>query len=175
MKKIAALLLSAVCVLGLVACGGDSKPADNKGGNTAGSSDKGYVFTANGTEVVIDAEAEAILNGLGAPNGDPVITPSCAFEGEDKSYTYSGFVVDTYPDENKTDRISCVTLTDDTVKTPEGISLGASKADVEGAYGSDYTDNNGSLIYKKGNMKLIFIIKDDMVTSIQYANTQLDN
>ena len=176
MKKLTATLLCAVCALGLMACGGNedtASNAENSANESTTSAASGYTYTSNGTEIVIDAEAEAIVDAL----GDPISyyeAASCAFDGLDKTYTYDGFTVDTYPDEDGVDRISDVILTDDTVSTAEGVSLGASAADVTAAYGDDYEDSNGSYVYKKDGMKLTFVISDDKVTSIQYATTVLD-
>lgn len=179
MKKLAVALLCATLSLGMIACGsGDSDSnKQNNAGNSTGSAitakTDGYVYEANGTKIAMDAEAEAIITAL----GDPISyfeAASCAFEGLDKTYTYDGYTVDTYPDEEGIDRINDVVLNDDTVTTPEGARLGMSSADVEEIYGSDYEESNGSYAYAKGGMKLLIVIKDDVVTSIQYISTVLE-
>ena len=61
-------------------------------------------FTVNGATVELNSELETAVAGL----GDPIeITSqlSCHGEGEDKTYTYDGFIVNSYPDANGTDRV----------------------------------------------------------------------
>lgn len=51
---------------------------------------------------------------------------SCAFQGKDKVYTYGSVKITTYPKDNK-DYVYTIELLDDTVSTPEGISIGSDK------------------------------------------------
>lgn len=150
--------------------GGDTagtggQPAD---GNAAG---KGYAFIANGVTVAIDAEAGSITEQLGEPNSY-FETESCAFEGLDKIYTYSGFELDTYPKDGR-DYISAVVLTDDTVSTPEGIAIGDSMEKVKEAYPGEYTEICSMLKFEKDNMTLTFVIQEEEVISIEYRTNVL--
>ncbi|MBQ9346241.1 MAG: hypothetical protein IJT94_02725 [Oscillibacter sp.] len=132
-----------------------------------------YVFTASGTDIVIDAEAAPILAALGDA-ASYYEAASCAFEGLDKYYTYGSYEVDTYPDESGVDRISAVLLKDDLVSTAEGVSIGSSREDVAAAYGEG-AEEGASLVYEKGGMKLMFILDSDgAVESIQYLTKALD-
>ena len=56
----------------------------------------GFVFISGDVQIVIDAEAEPIVEALGEPKSY-FEAASCAFEGLDKIYTYGGFEVNTYP------------------------------------------------------------------------------
>ena len=98
---------------------------------------------------------------------------SCAFEGLDKIYTYSGFELQTYPTDGK-DFVSLVVLKDDSVATPEGVALGNTKAKVEERYGTDYQEDGALLTYQKGGMKLCFILDGDQVVSIEYRSDVLE-
>lgn len=159
MKKIVATLLVAVLAFGLMACGAskEDEPTKTKGG---------YTFKVNETEVVMNAKAEPTIKKLGKAN-KTFESESCAFDGLDKEYSYNGFVVKTYPNKD-TDYIASVTLFDDTVETPEGIAIGAKKEDVIKAYG-ECKESKTVCEYKKGDMKLLFLITDGVVSSIQYV------
>ncbi len=80
-------------------------------------STKGYAFIYNGVSVTMDADAAPIIEKLGEP-ASYFEAASCAFEGLDKMYTYSGFEIDTYPVGDK-DYVSSVILKDDSVSTAE--------------------------------------------------------
>ncbi len=174
MKKLAVVLACAVCALGLVACGAksDNGKSDNNTTNNQ-SAEKGYTFTSNGYEIVINTEVSDLESAMGAAV-DVKSSAACANDGTDRNYRYDGFSVITNQENGKSEVITGVIFNDDTVKTAEGISLGASTADVTAAYGNDFEDVNGNMIYSKGNMKLIFIVKDDKVTSIQYDTKMFD-
>lgn len=155
-----------------LAGGGGQASAGADGQQTGSGNDgKGYLFAAKGVTVSIDAEAGPITEQLGEPLSY-FESESCAFEGLDKIYTYSGFELDTYPKGGK-DYISAVVLTDDTVSTPEGIAIGDSLEKVKEAYPGEYTEICSMLRYEKGGMTLSFIIQDNEVKSIEYRSTAL--
>ena len=93
----------------------------------------------------------------------------------DKTYTYNSFEIETYT-ENNTDRISRVSLKDDSVSTPEGVTIGDTRARVEEVYGTEGAEESGRVVYSKDGMKLCFIFnaEDDSVISIEYMSTVLD-
>lgn len=133
---------------------------------------KGYVFEYNGVKIGMDMEAAPIIAALGEP-GSYFEAASCAFEGLDKTYSYGSFEIDTYELDGK-DYISCVYFCDDLIETPEGVALFETKADMIAAYGENYTEEFGMLVYEKEGMKLKFILSDDEITSIEYSSTVLD-
>jgi len=133
---------------------------------------KGFVFISGDVQIVIDAEAETIVEALGKPKSY-FEAASCAFEGLDKIYTYPGFEVNTYPLKD-VDYISSVILKDDTVATPEGLAIGDSKDKIEELYGNDCTVDNNLIVYERGEMKLRIILKDDTIASIEYVSNILE-
>lgn len=167
MKKIVAMLMVAAMLAG---CGGGSEettaaPAaeTTAAAAEAGTEGAAAAFEVNGVQIAMHAEAAPILEALGEEKSY-FESESCAFEGLDKEYTYSGFIVTTYPD-GDTDRISGVELLDDTVETPEGICIGSAQADVEAAYGAvDGTSGK----YTYGDWQLIILLENGAVSSIQY-------
>ena len=171
MKKLGILLVLIMVIL--TACGGDDKvPNDsNNGVDDSNSQDvstaDGFKFKYNGVTVPMNVDAEPVINNLGE-SLDYFEAASCAFQGLDKIFYYSGFELSTYPQGEK-DFISSVNLLDDTVATEEGIYLGSSMDDVIDAYGEDYSNENDFYTYTKDDSQLTFVIENDVVTAITYA------
>ena len=129
---------------------------------------KGYVFIYQDVAIEMDADAAPIIEQLGEPDSY-FEAPSCAFEGIDKMYTYRSFELDTYPTENK-DYISSVIFKDDTLTTVEGIGIGDSVSSLEAAYGTQWNDEDGMMVYEKDGMKLCFIVDGDSVISVEFRS-----
>ena len=180
MKKLSVLfvtVLMAVCML--VGCGGSD---NNEGGNDANQNNtnnestnqntnkenNSYVFKLKGVDVQINAEMAAIHDALGEED-DYFESNSCAFQGLDKVYTYGSVVIQTYP-LDEVDYVYSIELKDDTVETPEGIYIGASKADVENAYGTPDDETDTAYIYKQGESQLNIMFDGDYVNSIVYVS-----
>lgn len=181
----AGLLLLAGCgeTEKVIEGGGSSSGAVSSGTQTQGDTQsetpeeddtqetaKGYVFVVQGTALPIDADISTVTDALGEPLSY-YEAASCAFDGLDKIYTYAGFTVQTYPD---SDSIYMIVLKDDSVSTQEGISIGDTLEQVVAAYGSDYTEETGMIVYRKDGMKLSFIIQEDEVVSIEYSSMVYD-
>ncbi len=158
MKKIVlVLLLCLMLPLILAACdGGDGTPEGTE-----------YVFSAGNVKIAIDADAAPILSSLGAWKAYDE-SPSCAFEGLDKVYTYSGFEIQTYPDGDR-DFIYLVELYDDTVEGPRGIRVGSTSEEVASALGAADRQSGTAWIYDGNGMYLELLIRDGAVNKIRYC------
>lgn len=167
-------MLCLVCCLGLVACGNGG--SDTQKSDASKNEDKaktsGYVYVSKDQTIAADADFAPIAEALGEPV-KYYEAASCAFEGLDKTYVYDGFTVGTYPDTDGKDRVAEICFTDDTVKTPEGASLGMTAEKIQEIYGADGKVTDTSITYEKGDMQLLFILKDGKVTSIQYLSKVL--
>ena len=183
--KLSAILLAlTLCLVLLAGCGGNAgnNSQDNSGAASGGQSqnsggDAGesggdaqeatsFIFTSNGVEIRMNAEADPIVEAL----GEPVSTfeaPSCAFQGTDYIYTYDGFQLNTYP-LNDVNYVSSVVLISDAVSTPEGLEIGGSKEDMIAAYGEDYTEEYDLYTYTRGDSQLAVLFGDGAITSIEY-------
>ena len=150
----------------------NSENNNEKADTTKVAEPKGYVFEYNGVKVGMDMEAAPIIAALGEADSY-FEAPSCAFEGLDKTYSYGSFEIDTY-EQNGKDYISTVFFCDDLIETPEGVCLFETKADMVNAYGENYTEEFGMLVYEKDGMKLQFILEGDEITSIEYTSTVLN-
>ena len=126
----------------------------------------GYAFEYNGVKIYMNTDVAPVIEALGEPL-QYFEAESCAFKGLDKTYTYAGFEITTYPLDGK-DYISSLYLMDDSVSTPEGIYIGSTVDDMLEAYGNDYEEASGSYTYTKGESKLQFIVSDDEIISITY-------
>ncbi len=158
MKKIAYLLIFCLLLsMSLAACdGGEETPTGTV-----------YVFSAGNVKIEIDADAAPILTSLGGWTAYDE-SPSCAFEGLDKVYTYSGFEMQTYPDGDR-DFVYLVELYDDTVEGPEGLRVGSTAADVTAALGDADRQSGTAWIYNGDGMYLEILFRGDSVNKIRYC------
>ena len=177
-KRLFCILLALSLTAALAACG---QKSENPGGQNTGGPDAsgqggaggqtsadGYAFVVSKADnyiVAIDDNMADVLAALGEPLSY-FEAASCAFEGLDKTYTYSGFVITTRPDGDQ-DYVNSILLTDDSVVTPEGIYIGCSADEVTAAYGEGSRMEN-VISYTKGNSAMNFILEDDKVISIEY-------
>ena len=156
-KRIIALLICAVFMLGaFAACGG-------KGGTSLEFKTPGDVTITMGADA--DDVVALLGNWISLNSSD-----SCGgFSGKDYLYTYHGFRMSTTP--AKDGQIICkVELTDDSVKTPEGLYIGMSRADAEAAMKGYKAESVGdNLVYTSGATKLQVIFRDGSVTGIIYV------
>ena len=125
----------------------------------------GFTFVAGDT--AMNADAAPILEGLGEWE-NYAETTSCAFKGLDKTYSYPGFDLYTYPLNGK-DNVNSVYFVDDTVSTPEGIHIGSTKEEMEAAYGTDYEEEFGAYTYTKDQSRLQFLVTDGVIDSVEYT------
>lgn len=188
MKKAMMALLLAASVFVMAGCGNDEKVIDGNGQNSGSGTEqsqgsnqeegkgneaaggKGYVFTYKDTAITVDGDAGPIVAALGEP-ASYYEAASCAFDGLDKIYSYSGFELHTYPSGEK-DYVSAIVFQDDSVSTGEGVCVGDSADKVKEVYGQG-TEESGMLVYEKDGMKLCFILDGDVV-AIEYRSTVLD-
>jgi hypothetical protein len=167
MKKIFILVLAAMLIL--AGCSGNTKPVSKPNSNSENpgqAGEAGYSFKYKTAAINMNDKAAPIVESLGK-SMDYFEAESCAFKGLDKIYYYSGFELHTYPIDN-VDYVSSVLFTDDSVSTPEGVSIGSSLDDMVKAYGNGYTQESGVYRYTKGKSKLSFIIENNAVASIEY-------
>ena len=127
---------------------------------------EGYYFKDKETMIIMNSEADKILSELGEYNKFTKV-PSCAYQGNDKIYSYNGYNIYTNEFEKK-DVITSVILTSDLVSTPEGLKIGDSELKADDIYGDNYKEEAGVRTYKKADTELKIIIEKDAVTSIEY-------
>lgn len=157
-------LVVSMIMLTVTACG----PTTNNNSDTkTTNSGVGYYFLYKGTQVLMNEKTSEILTSLGKYK-NYFESEACAYQGLEKTYTYNGFALYTYPKDG-VDYVLSVVLLDDTVSTPEGISIGASEKDVIAEYGNAGAKEKGALKYTKDKSTITFIIKNSEVDSIEYT------
>ena len=135
-------------------------------GCNSGAGEEGYAFKADGITLKIGAPA-SVVESLDTPTAKSE-SPSCGgVPGLDVVYVFPGFKVCTTPAKGG-DVINKIEVTDDSVKTPEGVFVGMEKAEVKKAMGNPTSENEASMVYEKGNMKLTVLLRGGAVTNIQY-------
>ena len=167
--KNALIILLCLGIFGFVAgCNRqESKLATNINSLVEKVKDSGYVFVVNNAEFIIGENPENSINKLDAKS-ELFEAKSCAMQGDDKVYTYSGFTLTVHSESEKGQKkLMSILLTDDSVQTVEGIYIGKSREEVEKAYG-EQKEKGSEYIYKKGVMELSFIFAKDKVVSIEY-------
>lgn len=161
------IILSLILSLLLTGCGGKTQPAAGDNPGKAGDDGPaGYVFETGGVVIAMHAEVEPILQKLGEAM-EYFEAESCAFQGMERVYTYSGFELHTY-EMDGTDYVAAVVFLDDSVSTKEGICLFSSLEDMLEAYGDGYTRTNDMYSYEQGGSRLSFLVENGEVTSIEY-------
>lgn len=179
MKRSFLILLAAVLVLTmaftLTGCGSDTPTeapataAPTQAGQTgAGITEADTTFGINGVDVALDGSIDAVITALGDPL-DVKSELSCHGEGDDKTYTYNGFVIKSYPKDGE-DRVLEVLINDAGIPTSKGIEIGSSIDDVIAAYGDNYSVIAGKrYVYDAGNGKTLrFVTEDNAVVQIDY-------
>ena len=155
-RAILALALALVSCLFLVACD---------------SGEEAFTFAApGGVKVAIGASAEDVIADLGTYLSLNESDSCGGIPGKDRVYTYTGFRVSTTPAEGG-DIVCKIELTEDSLKTPEGLYIGMSATDVEAKMTGKGTPERvgDNLVYAARGMKLNVVIRGDSVVAIQYV------
>lgn len=151
-------IIAVICAVALLACLLCSCGSGETGATTE------YNMIYNGTEIKI---GEALDVGkLGTP-AKVTENDGCAGVGVEREYIYSGLCINTYEDGGR-DIIYVITLTDDSVSTPQGIKIGDTSDDIRTAYGDSVTFSDSYATLVSGSTRLTFEIKNGTVSKIQY-------
>lgn len=169
-------LMIAVCFTG---CGEKTQDADvpsqtnentpSQEGEAPVQEESLYYYEANGTIIHTFDPAEEVLAALGEPL-NTFEAESCAYQGMDLFYYYDGFEL-TVNDIDGVDRVTVITVADDTVAIPQGVKIGDSEEDMLAAMGDDYQAETGVYKFISANTLLQITVKEGAVSSIQYIYT----
>ena len=94
-----------------------------------------FIAEIRGTKVVLGSEINGLMYSLGTPDVFEE-EPNSRRDGSNKTYTYNGIVIYTRPLNNR-DVVETIEYRGEE-KTPSGIGLGSTRADIEAAYGIGY-------------------------------------
>lgn len=173
MKKNLILIFVLALCLSLVACssGAPKESKNDKGNyqstqNEAQSAQEEFVFKKDAVEIRMNAKAAALIEKLGKPQSE-FIAPTCAFQGDDKTFIYPGFELNTYQDAEGTDYVLGVIFSDDSVMTAEGLRLFDDISKVKELYGETEV-KEGLYRYERDNSILSIVDNNGKVYSIEY-------
>ena len=155
------------CVIfGLTACGEDSKNNNSNTNVSESSSKEGFLVKYDGVNVAPGSKFDESKISEEATISE---IPSCAFEGTDKVYSYSGVEI-TVCDIDGVPTVYSVYFLDDTISTEEGVKISDSKDLMIEKYGQDYENSlSNKFDYKKGKVILSFIVENDNISGIEYT------
>ncbi len=130
---------------------------------------EGYTFkNAAGVEISV-GDSDKVIPQLGDYLSKNESASCGGIPGNDCVYTYAGFRVKTTPAQNG--NVVCqIELTDDSVKTPEGLYIGMSVDEAKKIMGGSGDHWAMGFSYTKGNTQLRISISagDGTVTAITY-------
>ena len=129
--------------------------------------DMDLAFTFQKTTIHMDDEAETIFKTL-KKSDECFEQESCSYQGVDRTYTYDGFELGTYALTGQSEKIKRVVILDDSVATPEGLTIGSDFEDMVSAYGSGYEKEDGCYCYTAGNTQLKIETEHGAVIEIVY-------
>ncbi len=154
--RVLTICLALVLVCLLAACGG---------------SDAGYTFkTSGGVEIAIGDAADKTIEALGTYLSMTESASCGGIPGNDRVYAYAGFRVKTTPADGG-DVVCQIELTDDSLKTPEGIYIGMNVEDAKTAMsgkGTIETVGEG-FSCTKGNTRLQVSARGGIVSGVTYV------
>ena len=113
-------------------------------------------FESKGVRMEPMMEAAPILAALGDPVGS-FEADSCAYLGKDKFYYYPGFEL-TVNEVEGVNRITAVTVADDTVTIPQGLRIYDDEEKLLSVLGG--TEENGLYVYQDGKTRLLVRVKE---------------
>ena len=182
MKRSIVYILTALMiavVIMLTGCKSDTKPTEAAKTETTAQTETAaqqssgavsaadVVFNYNGKSVELNCDEAAMTAALGEANSVSSQL-SCHGEGEDKTYTYNGFIVNTYPS-NGVNRVMEIVVSSADHPTSKGIKVGDTASAVTTAYGDNYKKVGAYYSYSAGgDMALQFFIENGTVTEIDY-------
>lgn len=150
MKRVIALILAALMLFALCACGGDDKSKTEKNDGQAYTPDYGdFYFESNGVKFGIMDYADKVLEALGEPQST-FESNSCAYQGKDEFYYYDGFEIMVNEIDGEK-RITGITLADDTITNPQGVKIGMDINEALGLMGEGYTQAGNVYKYVAGS------------------------
>ena len=159
------VLLAVACLMSIIAC---NKDEEKNGGN-----DDVFGFAVDGVKAIPGAKAADVLAALASRSPTVSAKGSClgGVDGEDVNYVYAGFRIQTFrlQEGDANEEIRWITFTDDSVKTEEGIAIGATVEAVKQAYGEPTKTTGSTLIYRRGKTELRFETRGGAVNGISYT------
>ena len=165
MMKKASVILIAVMLLMLCACGAE-EPQPSEEPEIEAAYDKLY-FASGDVKFGIFDDADSVISALGEPQGT-FEADSCAYQGKDYFYYYDGFEL-TANDVDGKMLITGIRVSDDTVKTPQGIYIGMAVDEALELLDCEYEQSGEVYRVSEGSTVLLLNVGDDgTLSAIEY-------
>lgn len=165
-KLFIVIVMGIIAVLTLTGCNSDKSGEEQQAIQTSYNTENTFSVEYEGVQIVPGTEFNEDLIEEEANFSE---IPSCAFDGTDKVYTYSGVEITVAQIDGK-DIIYSVYFISDEVKTNEEVSIADTIDKMLETYGENYVQTLGNkYTYTKGNVELSFIIQNEVITSIEYV------
>ena len=156
------LALAAALTVSLSGCSGSSTSAD------ASFSDSDLVLNIGGDSYTCAVGIDTVTGALGE-DYEYAEGLSCAYDGLDKTYTYEDATFYTNPLEEG-DIVTEIYTQSPQVTTSKGLAVGATRQQVEAAYGPPTQEDGYTLYYRvseqAGEPALCFDLEGDTVYAI---------
>ncbi len=157
MKKIVSVLI--ICLLLLCAC---SKKEEIQ---------EGFYLNYNGNKLELNKEFNT---GDYGQYNSMFQNASCAFGDRDITYFYKDVEIEAYENKDKKLIVYSIRIISEDGKTNEGIGLYDLITDAIAKYGDKYIQIDNKYAFTKGNTSLIFITQNDIIESIEYRITNIE-
>lgn len=118
------------------------------------------VIEFNSVKIKPDDDFSRIKASLGKPD-EEYSSPSCLYDGDDKTFIYGGVTIYTYPSGDK-DKVLETEVASGSAKTPKGLKIGLSVDEVTKLYGDAGYDGY-TIEYKDGKTVLYVQFENDRV------------
>lgn len=139
-KKILALITCALLIFALASC----NDAQGDKGNTTLPD---YFIEYLGVKIEVGTDAMSTIEKLGQYTRE--VGEACGTDEMDVIYTFSGLEIETHIKGDE-ELIRRIRLLDDSITTPEGITIGSTRDEVVSAYGKSYSEGSGGAIRYEG-------------------------
>ncbi len=136
-----------------------------------GSKKEDFYLTYRNKDIKLDTIFDEAKHGK--PN-DSFESTNCAFGDRDVTYIYDDIEVETYGNSKNELIIYSIVLTNENVKTNEGVGIYDSMNDCIKIYGEDYVKNDNQYIYNHGKTSLVFITENGLIESIEFKLNNLE-
>ncbi|MDR1822008.1 MAG: hypothetical protein LBQ91_06180 [Oscillospiraceae bacterium] len=147
----------------------ESPPPTATGGEPTAPAGE-FVFMFDGTPVSLLEPLTNVQAIIGEPSSEEKKPDSTG-----RTLYYEGFYITTFQAGTIT-YVRALIITENTVSTTEGITLGSTAEDVIAAYGEEYEYSSQPGVYKytRGGINLMFVTgEEDRVTSLSYLNLNI--
>ena len=160
-KRMIVWMLAVLCMLLAVSCG--EEPNEQSGLEP-------YSFTVDGVVFTPGADAGAVFAVWRGKAPQISVKASClgGVDGEDVTYVYDGFRIQTFRS-SEGEEIRWVILMSDVVTTSKGITIGSTVDQAKTTYGEPAETSDSLIVYQQGGTKLRFKHRDGVITAVEYT------